>query len=104
MAAKTTWLRTRALRKKYDNGEYREGTQRELVVAALLLCETPQTLDDLVENLDAPVYWATVRRKDRDGKPLEDSWFIQKARGIPGSIRYHLNELRKDGLVELGRQ
>jgi len=103
MAAQTTWLKTRALSKKYNNGQYREGTQRKLVVAALLLCENPQTLDVLIKKLDAPPYWATVRRKDRTGKPLEDSWFIQKARGIPGSIRYHLNALGKDGDVEVGR-
>lgn len=98
-----TWLKTRALSKKYDDGKFREGTQRKLVVATLLRCETPQTLDSLVEKLDSPSYWATVRRKDRNGKPLQDSWFIQKAQGVWGSIRYHLNALKKDGLVDLER-
>lgn len=103
MAARTTWSKTRALSRKYDDGDFREGTQRKLVVAALLLGEVPQTLDSLVEKL-TPAYWATVRHKDRNGKPLEGSWFIQKARGVPGSIRYHLNALRKQGLVEVGRE
>lgn len=103
MAATKTWFRTRALGMEHNDGKYREGTQRRLVVAALLSCETPQTLDSLVEKLDNPAYWATVKRKDRTGKPLESSWFIQKADGILGSIRYHLNALAKDGLVAVGR-
>ena len=70
------------------------------MVATLLRCGIPQTLDSLVEKLDAPTYWAAVRRKDRNGNPLQDSWFIQKAGGVRGSIRYHLNELKKDGLVD----
>jgi hypothetical protein len=101
MAVKT-WLKTRALSKKYDDGKFREGTQRKLVVATLLRCETPQTLDSLVEELDSPTFWSTVRRKDRSGNLSPDSWFIQKARGVRGSIRYHLNALRKGGLVDLG--
>lgn len=50
-----TWLKTRALSKKYDDGKFREGTQRKLVVATLLRCETPQTLDSLVEKLRFPL-------------------------------------------------
>lgn len=73
-------------------------------MAALLFCETPQTLDSLVQRVNVNEYWVTVKRKDRNGKPLADSWFIQKARGIPGSIRYHLNALGKNGLVELGQE
>ena len=102
MPVRTTWLRTRNLEKKYNDGKYKG--QRKLVVAALLRCETPETLDALVKKLNPQAYWDTVRRKDRNGKPLEDSWFIQKAGGIPGSIRYHLNALKKDGLVEWSRE
>jgi hypothetical protein len=104
MTATTTWLRTRALSRKYDEGKFREGTQKKLGVATLLRYATPQTLDSLVEKLNAPTYWATVRRKDRNGNPLQDSWFIQKAGCVRGSIRYHLNELKKDGLVDLVRK
>jgi hypothetical protein len=70
MTATTTWLKTRALSRKYDEGKFREGTQRKLGVATLLRYETPQTLDSLVEELNSPTYWATVRRKDRNGNPF----------------------------------
>jgi hypothetical protein len=45
MPVKTTWLRTRNLERKYNDGKYKG--QRKLAVAALLRCETPGTLDAL---------------------------------------------------------
>jgi hypothetical protein len=38
------------------------------------------TLDSLVKALDGPAYWETFKRKDKNGKPSENSWRIRKAR------------------------
>jgi hypothetical protein len=76
-----TYRATRDLSQKHQQGKYGEATQRNLVVAALVDSGTPQTIDSLVKKLDAPPYWATVKRKDRNGKPLESSWLIQNAKG-----------------------
>ena len=90
------------LLKTMDKEEkYREGTQKYYVVRALVESKDFRTLDDLFDELNGPPYWATVKHKDRSGKPLKDSWFILEAGGVRGSIRYHLNQLEKDRLVEV---
>ena len=96
-----TYRATRNLAQKYRDRIYREGTQRNIVVAALLDSGTSWTLESLFKRLDNPVYWATV--KDRNGRPSEDSWLMQDAGGIRLSIRYHLNALERNGLVEVAQ-
>jgi hypothetical protein len=98
-----TYRATRNLGQKYRDRIYREGTQRNLVVGALLNSGTSWTLDSLFRKLDNPVYWATVKHKDRNGRPSEDSWLMQEAGGIRLSIRYHLNALEKNGLIEVAQ-
>jgi hypothetical protein len=68
-------------------------------VAAVLRSGTPWTLDSPVKELDGPAYWETIKHKDKNGKPLEDSWLMQDAGGVRRSVMYHLNGLWKDGLV-----
>jgi hypothetical protein len=89
------------LEKKFRDGEWQEDEQRYLVVAALLDSKTPRTLESLVKQLDGPAYWETVRHKDKTGKPSEDSWLIREAGGVRRSVMYHLNALKKDGLVKV---
>jgi hypothetical protein len=95
-----TYRSTSELDKKYREGKWRERTQRNLVAAAFQ-SQKSWTVDSLVAELDGPPYWETVRRKDKDGKPSEDSWLIVEAGGIRGSVMYHLNELGKDGLLKV---
>jgi hypothetical protein len=62
---------------------------------------TAWTLDSLLQRLDSLAYWETVKQKDKKGKPSEDSWLMRKAGGIRGSVMYHLNGLKNDGLVKV---
>jgi antitoxin MazE len=64
--------------------------QRALVVEALANCPAPATVEDL-----API-------ADRDGRygALLNEWAKENG-GVKGSIRYHLRELRKRGMVEV---
>lgn len=64
--------------------------QKALVVEALSHCSTPVTLEVL-----APMV-------DRDGRysALLNEWAKENG-GVKGSIRYHLRELRKRGMVEV---
>ena len=91
---------TNALDRAYLEGKWREGTQRNLVAAALRSGK-PWTLQSLVTKLDGPAYWNTVKHKNKNGEPSEESWFVTTADAIRGSIRYHLNELKNDGLVKI---
>jgi hypothetical protein len=95
-----TYRSTGDLDSKYLEGKWLEGTQRHLVVA-VLRSGMPWTVDSLVKVLDGPAYWETVRQKDKNGKPSDDSWLMKEAGGIRGSVMYHLNALRKDGLVKV---
>jgi hypothetical protein len=95
-----TYRSTGKLEKKYQEGEWREGTQRNLVAAAFQ-SQKSWTVDSLATELDGPPYWETVRRKGKDGKPLEDSWLMMEAGGVRGSVIYHLNGLSKDGLLNV---
>jgi hypothetical protein len=91
---------TGELNRKYQESEWREGTQRNLVASALL-SRSSWELESLVEKLDGPAYWETVVHKDENGRPSEDSWLMTKAGGIRRSVMYHLNGLRKAGLIKL---
>jgi hypothetical protein len=95
------WRKTNALEVKFKQGKYREGTQRYVVVSELRRLERAETLESLTETLTAAPYKTTVKRKDKKGEPLKDSWFVQQAGGIRGSILYHLNALVKDGAVSV---
>jgi len=67
--------------------------QRALVVEALANCSTPATLEEL-----APMV-------DRDGRysALLNEWAKENG-GVKGSIRYHLGELKKRGMVEVAHR
>jgi antitoxin MazE len=67
--------------------------QKALVVEALSSCSTPVSLETL-----APIV-------DQDGRynALLNEWARENG-GVKGSIRYHLRELRKRGMVELTYQ
>jgi hypothetical protein len=95
-----TYRSTGGLDSECLQGKWREGTQRNLVVAALR-SRTTWTVDSLVKELDGPAYWDTVRHKNKNGEPSGDSWLIQKAGGIRGSVMYHLNRLSNDGLIKV---
>jgi antitoxin MazE len=64
--------------------------QKALVVEALSSCSTPVTLEAL-----APMV-------DRDGRysALLNEWAKENG-GVKGSIRYHLRELKRRGMVEV---
>jgi hypothetical protein len=94
-----TYLSKPMLVENHRKGKYKPGTQRHFVASALVDSRRPRTLDDLFDELNDWPYWATVRRKDREGKPSRDSWLVQQAGGIRNSIRYHLNGLERDNLV-----
>jgi hypothetical protein len=96
-----TYRSTDELDSMYREGKWKEGTQRNMV-AAVLRSGMTRTLDSLLDRLDGPAYWETVRHKDKNGKPSEDSWLMQEAGGIRRSLMYHLNGLKKDGLVKVG--
>ena len=68
---------------------------------AALRSRTAWTVDSLVKELDSPAYWETVRHKDKNGKPSGDSWLMREAGGIRGSVMYHLNGLRNEGLIKV---
>jgi hypothetical protein len=91
------------LERAYSEGKWREGTQRNLVAAALCSRKSWE-LDLLVEKLNWPAYWATVVHTDKNGRPSEDSWLMTKAGGIRRSVIYHLNELRKDELIKVAQE
>lgn len=95
-----TYCSTGDLDRAYLDGEWREGTQRNLVAAALRSRKSWK-LDSLVEKLDGPAYWQTVVHTDKNGRPSEESWLMMKAGGIRRSVMYHLNGLRKDGLIKV---
>jgi DNA-binding transcriptional ArsR family regulator len=94
-----TYRTTPSLAKSFDGGKFREDTQRYLVARALLKLQHAN-LDILVKTLNNPVYWSTVRRKDQNGNPAADSWFVQEGGGVRASISYHLRALEKARLVE----
>lgn len=93
-----TYRSTNDLSRAYLEGKWREGTQRNLVAAALRSQESWE-LESLVAKLDDRPYWETVVHKDKNGRPSEDSWLMKKAGGIRRSVMYHLNGLSKDGLI-----
>ena len=64
--------------------------QKELVVEALSRCSTPVTLEALVPMVDC------------DGRysALLNEWAKENG-GVKGSIRYHLRELRRRGMVQV---
>jgi antitoxin MazE len=66
--------------------------QRALVVEVLSSCSSPATIEDL-----APVV-------DLDGRysALLNDWAKENG-GVKGSIRYHLRELTKRGMVEVSQ-
>jgi len=94
-----TYRAASGLSKKFEQGKYRKNTQRYLVVRELLKLKSA-SLDTLVGKLDNPVYWSTVKHKDRNGIPKVDSWFVQEGGGVRSSVHYHLRELEKGGLIE----
>jgi hypothetical protein len=91
------------LKRAYSEQKWREGTQRNLVAAALLSRKSWE-LDSLTEKLNGEAYWETVVHKDKNGRPSEDSWLMMKAGGIRRSVMYHLNGLRKDGLIKVEQE
>ena len=64
--------------------------QRAFVVEVLSSCSTPATVEDLVPMVD------------RDGRysALLSEWAKENG-GVKGSIRYHLRELSKRGMVKV---
>ena len=64
--------------------------QRALVVEALSSCTTPVTLEAL----------APIVNKDGRYDALLNEWAKENG-GVKGSIRFHLRELRKRGMVEV---
>jgi len=81
---KTLYSRTPKLKDARFRG------QRALVVEVLSNCTTPSAVEDL-----APIV-------DKNGRysALLNEWAKENG-GVKGSIRYHLRELRKRGMVEV---
>ena len=90
---------TPKLVQNYHEGHYKVGKQRYYVVRALVESKSPRTLDNLFDELNDWPYWSTVKHKDRNGKPSEDSWLMLEAGGIRRSIKYHVDALEKAALV-----
>jgi antitoxin component of MazEF toxin-antitoxin module len=67
--------------------------QRALVVEVLSHCPTPATIEDL----------ATLVNRDGRYGALLNEWAKENG-GVKGSVRYHLRELRKRGMVEVTRR
>jgi len=85
--------------RRYAEGRYETLTQKYLVVRALVESKKPPTLDELFEELNAPPYWARVKHKGPDTEPDLNSFLMRDFGGIKPSIGYHLNRLKKQGLV-----
>ena len=71
-------------------GEARFTGQKAFVVEELSRCATPITLEDLAPLVD----------KDGRYSALLNEWAKENG-GVKGSIRYHLRELTKRGMVQI---
>ncbi len=84
---KTMYSRTPKLKDAKFRG------QRALVIEALANCSTPATLEDLAPLVD----------KNGRYSALLNEWAKENG-GVKGSIRYHLRELKKRGMIEVSHR